>query len=343
VNQDHTILVAERDGNAVLPKLNLAYEPTVGPDGIRHHRQGLASRRLQSAHSAAHGQTVLADQSGAYNCGVGAVIPVSSQPNYSPDSVWSAEIGEKARFADRRITVNADFYYIKWDNIQQVLSLTCGYPYNTNAGNAKSYGPELEMSALLTTGLTFDCRAPSPRPTSATRMPAPWPPASRPGTRVLNVPKYTAVAGLNYQLPINDQLNGMFHLASSLVGPNQDQAAVRQTCRRTIWSTGAGRRRQRPLVGGGFRHQPDQQSGGADHQQHGLRLADLCDHPRVDQPAAHHRSRFPVQILDGRRYPYRGLAYRGVGAPACQAPKFCKMAGEQPCWTDGPTRTRRGG
>jgi hypothetical protein len=37
------------------------------------------------------------------------------------------------------------------------------------------------------------------------------------------------VAGLNYLAPINDKLNGMFHLASSLVGPNQDQAAVRQT------------------------------------------------------------------------------------------------------------------
>src|ERR1700737_533236 len=62
----------------------------------------------------------------------------------------------KAAFADRGLTGHADVYYIKWTNIQQVLSLTCGYPYNTNAGNSKSYGPELEISALVAPGLTLD-------------------------------------------------------------------------------------------------------------------------------------------------------------------------------------------
>ena len=57
---------------------------------------------------------------------------------------------------DRRFTVNADVYYIKWTDIQQVLSLSCGYPYDTNAGNAKSYGPEVELSAIIVPGLTFD-------------------------------------------------------------------------------------------------------------------------------------------------------------------------------------------
>jgi outer membrane receptor protein involved in Fe transport len=143
--------------------------------------------------------------------------------------VWSAEIGEKARFADRRITVNADLYYIKWDHIQQVLSLTCGYPYNTNAGNAKSYGPELEVSALLTTGLTLDLSGTFTQAYISDPTAAAAASGINPGTRVLNVPKYTAVAGLNWMAPINDKLNGMFHIADSLVGPNQDQAAVRQT------------------------------------------------------------------------------------------------------------------
>ena len=34
--------------------------------------------------------------------------------------------------------------------------LTCGYPYNTNVGDAKTYGPELEMAAKVTDGLTVD-------------------------------------------------------------------------------------------------------------------------------------------------------------------------------------------
>ena len=85
----------------------------------------------------------------AYNCNVplanqlDPTLPVpagsyvAKQPAYGPDSVLSFELGEKVRFDDRRFTVNADVYYIKWTNIQQVVSLTCGYPYNTNAGNAR--------------------------------------------------------------------------------------------------------------------------------------------------------------------------------------------------------------
>jgi outer membrane receptor protein involved in Fe transport len=234
VNQDHTLLAQSANGNAVLPKLNLAYEPTA--DLTLYGTIAKGSRPggfnlpipLPS-------QTVLKADSGAYNCGLplpGGPIPavyVTSQPSYTPDSVWSAEIGEKARFADRRITVNADLYYIKWDKIQQVLSLTCGYPYNTNAGNAKSYGPELEVSALLTTGLTFDLSGTFTQAYISDPTAAALASGINPGTRVLNVPKYTAVAGLNYFAPINDRFNGTFHVASSLVGPNQDQAAVRQT------------------------------------------------------------------------------------------------------------------
>jgi len=227
VNQDHTILAQNASGSAVLPKLNLAYEPTADltlyGTLAKGSRPGGFNLPIPLPTAA-----VLAVNPFAYNCSVGAVT-VSSQPSYSPDSVWSGEIGEKARFADRRITVNADLYYIKWDNIQQVLSLTCGYPYNTNAGNAKSYGPEVEVSTLITTGLTFDLsgtytQAYISNPTAAAEASG-----INPGTRVLNVPKYTAVAGLNYSAPISDKLNLLGHLASSLVGPNQDQAAVRQT------------------------------------------------------------------------------------------------------------------
>jgi outer membrane receptor protein involved in Fe transport len=108
-------------------------------------------------------------------------------------------------------------YYIKWTDIQQVISLTCGYPYNTNAGNAKSYGPELEASALLIKGLTLDFSGafntavindPSANAIAA---------GITPGTRVLSVPRYTATLGLTFQPQITDSLNGLMSLSSSLV------------------------------------------------------------------------------------------------------------------------------
>ena len=226
VNQDHTILDQSASGNAVLPKVNLAYEPT--PDLTVYGTIAKGSRPggfnlpipIPSA-------AVLAVNPFAYNCDAGAVT-VSSQPNFKPDSVLSFEVGEKAKFDDRRVTVNADVYYIKWTDIQQVLSLTCGYPYNTNAGNARSYGPELEVSALVAPGLTLDLSG--TYNTAEINHPSTNAVASgiAPGTRVLSVPLYTAVAGVNYQAAITDTLNGMVSLSSSLVGPVRDQAAYPQ-------------------------------------------------------------------------------------------------------------------
>ena len=226
VNQDHTILDQSASGNAVLPKLNLAYEPnadlTVYGTIAKGSRPGGFNLPIPIPTAA-----VLAVNPFAYNCDAG-VVKVSSQPNYTPDSVLSFEVGEKAKFADRRITVNADVYYIKWTAIQQVLSLTCGYPYNTNAGNARSYGPELEVSAIVVPGLTVDFSGtyntaeindPSTNAIAA---------GITPGTRVLSVPLYTAVAGANYQTAISDTLNGLLSISSSLVGPVRDQAAYPQ-------------------------------------------------------------------------------------------------------------------
>ena len=226
VNQDHTILTQSASGSAVLPKLNLSYQPT--PDLNVYATVAKGSRPggfnlpipLPSAE-------VLAINPYAYNCAAGAVT-VSSQPNYTPDSVWSAEVGEKARFADHRITVNADIYYIKWSDIQQVISLTCGYPYNTNAGNAKSYGPELEVSALIAKGLTLDFSGsyntavindPSANAIAA---------GITPGTRVLSVPKYSANLGLSYQPQITETMTGLLNVSNSWVGDVRDQAAYPQ-------------------------------------------------------------------------------------------------------------------
>jgi outer membrane receptor protein involved in Fe transport len=179
--------------------------------------------------------------SGAYNCNlplanqldptlpVPAGAYVAKQPSYGPDSVWSYEMGEKARFADRRITLNADVYYIKWTNIQQVVSLTCGYPANINAGNAQAYGPEVETSFRVTDGLTFNVSGAYTKAVindpNATAQAAGF----TPGIKIINVPEYTAVASLDYLQPINDDYAATFHLSSSLVGPIEDQAYYRET------------------------------------------------------------------------------------------------------------------
>jgi iron complex outermembrane receptor protein len=68
--------------------------------------------------------------------------------SYKPDTLWSYELGEKARFFDRRLTANASVYYEKWSNVQ-LLELPNDYLLTDNGGTAKIYGGEIEIRAAL--------------------------------------------------------------------------------------------------------------------------------------------------------------------------------------------------
>ena len=125
------ITTAKNSG--VNPRVNLSYEP--GPDLTvystvsKGFRPGGANQILPPPNEPPH-------------CQNGAL-------SFGPDSVWNYELGEKARFFDSWLTVNSDVYYIKWNDIQQVITLPCGYQYYNNAGNGRSFGPELEINAKL--------------------------------------------------------------------------------------------------------------------------------------------------------------------------------------------------
>jgi iron complex outermembrane receptor protein len=238
---------ASGSGDNVLPRLNLAYAPT--PDLTLYGTIAKGSRP-GGVNLPIPLPTLAQIQTNplAYNCGVpnqnqlnpGTPIPagtiyVTQQPAYfSPDSIWSYEIGEKARFDDRRFTLDADLYYVKWKNIQQVIDLSCGYPYSANAGNALAYGPEVEFSALIVNGLTFALSGAytkayinQPTANEATVFAG-----ATPGTdpsRIVNVPKYTADASLEYQTQLSADLNGFFRVSDSIVGPVEDISYVRET------------------------------------------------------------------------------------------------------------------
>jgi len=143
---------------------------------------------------------------------------------YSPDSIWNYEVGEKARFLDRRIMVNADFYYINWNREQQLVNQSCGYPVTANTGTAHSYGPEVEISAKLTDNLTLSV--------SGTYTEAQLDKVSAAvtladsqiakGTPILNVPKYTESLSLVYVHPIDGQYDFTARASNSYVGPQTD-------------------------------------------------------------------------------------------------------------------------
>jgi outer membrane receptor protein involved in Fe transport len=124
---------------------------------------------------------------------------------YDSDSLWSYELGTKGRYLDNRLSVNAAIYAINWKNIQQSVNLPiCGFTFTTNAGDAKSYGTELEVRYLATQSLSLGLAAGTTHAFITSTL---EPGIFTVGEEILNVPDYTATLSADYDRPIGDETN----------------------------------------------------------------------------------------------------------------------------------------
>jgi outer membrane receptor protein involved in Fe transport len=89
-----------------------------------------------------------------------AALGLKQSPEaFGPDHLWSYTLGEKGTFADGRLVMNIDGFYVKWDNVQTIHNLPCGYNFTQNAGKIKSRGIELESKVRATSALTLGLAA----------------------------------------------------------------------------------------------------------------------------------------------------------------------------------------
>jgi outer membrane receptor protein involved in Fe transport len=161
--------------------------------------------------------------------------------SFGPDTVWNFELGEKARLFDNWLTINGDIYYIKWKGIQQVITLPCGYQYYNNAGDARSFGPELEINARLSTnwsvslsGAYTDAKITSPNASYASYLTGvallpdgvthPCGTSAGCTAPVMNVVKDTASASLVYTTALSNNYQFTARITDSFIGPSQDVA-----------------------------------------------------------------------------------------------------------------------
>jgi len=93
-------------------------------------------------------------------CAAGAEalgLPVGVPVPYYSDSLWSYELGVKNLWNDRNIASRAATYYIDWKDIQQTMLLpVCGIPVLLNAGAARSFGAEWELTARIKSGFEVE-------------------------------------------------------------------------------------------------------------------------------------------------------------------------------------------
>jgi outer membrane receptor protein involved in Fe transport len=160
---------------------------------------------------------------------------------FGPDAAWNYEIGEKAKLFDNWLTINSDVYYIKWTGIQQVLTLPCGYQFYTNAGDGRSFGPELEINAKLSSewsaslsGAWTDSKITNPNAkytnfltniaTNPDGVTHPCNAGSSCQPPIMNVTKDTASLSVTYSTTVMSDYQLSARIADQFVGSSHDVA-----------------------------------------------------------------------------------------------------------------------
>lgn len=163
--------------------------------------------------------------------------PSGGPASFNPDTVWDYEFGGKSQLAHNRVRLNGDFYYIKWNAVQQTALLSCGTQYVTNAGDGRSYGPELEFAARIAADWTVylngtwtqaDITSPSAGYVgSLANSGYSFPDCQIGGAcssiPILNVPKETASAAIEYSRPVGADTITV-RLGGTYTGSSWDEA-----------------------------------------------------------------------------------------------------------------------
>jgi iron complex outermembrane recepter protein len=137
---------------------------------------------------------------------------------FSSDSVWNYEVGEKSEWFDKRLIANLSAYYERWTNPQIATNLA-GFGITANGGDARIYGLEAELQALLSPEWTLGLNAGYTNAQFTTASAITGYPS---GYSVPDIPDFTASATLRWKHPVTDQLSVVGTLEGDYVGTRTD-------------------------------------------------------------------------------------------------------------------------
>lgn len=86
-------------------------------------------------------------RSGGFNAGYAA------SPAYTPDQLWTEELGSKGLFFERKLELDADVYYNDWSNVQSELTTPAGLEEVYNTGRIAGMGFDWEAALRPLPGL----------------------------------------------------------------------------------------------------------------------------------------------------------------------------------------------
>jgi len=189
-------------GSKSTPKLAIIWEVTPSNSVFATAAEGF---RLGGANSAVPWQL----------CG----LPGPNPSGYKSDSLWSYEVGDKARFLNNTVQLNTSLFYVKWKDIQQELELACSFAYDVNVGSATSYGGEVELKVKPMPSLLIDLAGGYTHATldDNSGEQAGIPGAVK-GAWIPGVPDFSAALTTTYSYDITDDYFGFVRGALHMVG-----------------------------------------------------------------------------------------------------------------------------
>jgi outer membrane receptor protein involved in Fe transport len=149
---DHVPLTlsAKQKADGFNPRFNVSYQLTpevmVYAEAAKGFRYGGANQPVPLGAAGVAGQCTRDLAAYGYS---------SAPLTFGPDHLWNYSVGQKGRFADGRIVLDAAAYYIDWQDVQTRLGLNCSYFFTDNKGSISSKGFEVESTVKVTDELTF--------------------------------------------------------------------------------------------------------------------------------------------------------------------------------------------
>jgi outer membrane receptor protein involved in Fe transport len=133
------------NATSILPQRTVTYRAWLPKAGLTYDLASDVALSLTAQRGYRAGGSGLNQQRGQYY-------------EYKPEFTWNYELALRSQWLDRRLTANANIYYIDWRDQQVSVQLTPGSVFDTqvvNAGKSRLYGGELELSGRPTPRLNL--------------------------------------------------------------------------------------------------------------------------------------------------------------------------------------------
>jgi outer membrane receptor protein involved in Fe transport len=137
----------------------------------------------------------------------------NSAVSFDSDSLWNYEVGGKAKVAGGAVFVSGSAYYLNWSDVQVRRQLGCGFTFFSNAAKARSIGFEGAISARPAAGLSTDISISY----VDAQLQKTLPQIGAKGDSLPGVPSWTIGFALDYERPLNDQLDWFGRFDASYV------------------------------------------------------------------------------------------------------------------------------